>query len=187
MKLVVAITGASGAIYGVRLLYALKTLGIERHVILSKAGEMTLKYETGMDSSSIKELASRYYDESEIDAPISSGSFKTEGMIIAPCSTKSLASIAHGLEINLTSRAAMVTLKERRRLLLLLRETPLTIIHIKNMLAAAEAGAIIMPASPSFYSKPKTIEQMVDQTVGRILDLFGVEHQLVKRWKGKEE
>ncbi|MEM0118420.1 MAG: UbiX family flavin prenyltransferase [Conexivisphaerales archaeon] len=184
MKFVVAITGASGSVYGIRVLEMLKELKIETHTIISKAAQLTLTYETGKKMEAVKKLASFFYEEDELDAPMASGSFKHDGMMIVPCSTKTLSAIATGYESNLIARAAMVTLKERRKLLLLLRETPLTIIHIKNMLEAATAGAIIMPASPSFYTMPSSVDEMVSQVAGRVLDVMGVQHELIKRWKG---
>jgi len=184
VRFVVGITGASGAVYGVRVLEMLKELNIESHAIISKAASLTLQFETGKKVDEVKKLASVSYDEEELSAPVASGSFKHDGMMIVPCSTKTLSAIATGYESNLIARAAMVTLKERRRLLLLLRETPLSIIHIKNMLEASNAGAIIMPASPSFYTMPSSVDEMVTQVAGRVLDIMGVEHELIKRWSG---
>lgn len=186
MKFVVAITGASGAIYGVRVLEMLNKLGIESILIVSKAAALTLYYETGKRVNEVKKLASASYEETELSAPVASGSFKHDGMMIVPCSSKTLAAIASGYESNLIVRAAMVTLKERRKLLLLLRETPLSIIHIRNMMEAANAGAIIMPASPSFYTLPSSVDDMINHIAGRVLDIMGVEHELIKRWKGAE-
>jgi 4-hydroxy-3-polyprenylbenzoate decarboxylase len=187
VKLVVAITGASGAIYGARLLLALKKLRVESFLIVSRAAQLTLKYETGYSLDGLKRLADHVYEEEDMAAPISSGSFKHDGMIIAPCSTKTLSAVANGYEANLVSRAAMVCLKERRRLVLLIRESPFSLIHLKNMTEATLAGAIVVPASPSFYNRPASIEEMVDQVVGRLLDLFGIEHGLTKRWSGPPE
>lgn len=187
MRFVVAITGASGSIYGVRLLQMMNKIGLESHLIVSRAAMLTLRHETGLEADEVKRMATHSYEEEELDAPVASGSFKHDGMMICPCSTKTLSSIATGYEANLVSRAAMVSLKERRKLLLLIRETPLSYIHIRNMLEASLAGAIIMPASPSFYTKPGSIEEMIDQVAGRVLDVMGVEHEMIKRWKGAKE
>jgi 4-hydroxy-3-polyprenylbenzoate decarboxylase len=187
VKFVVGITGASGAVYGVRVLEMLKELNIESHAIISRAASLTLQYETGKTVDEVKKLATESYDEEELSAPMASGSFRHDGMMIVPCSTKTLSAIATGYESNLISRAAMVSLKERRKLLLLLRETPLSIIHIKNMLEAATAGAIIMPASPSFYTMPSSVNEMVTQLAGRVLDVMGVEHDMIKRWAGAKK
>jgi 4-hydroxy-3-polyprenylbenzoate decarboxylase len=182
MKLVVAVTGASGVAYGVRLLEVLKQSGVETYAVVTDAALLTLKYETEYSADYLKSIASHYHQEGELDAPIASGSFQVDGMVVAPCSMKTLASIAHGLESNLVVRSAMVSLKERRPLLLLIRETPLNTIHIENMLRCSQAGAIIMPASPSFYNDPKDVSAMVDQVVGRILDVFHLPHTLYRRW-----
>jgi 4-hydroxy-3-polyprenylbenzoate decarboxylase len=186
MKLVVAVTGASGAAYGVRLLEVLKERGVETFVVVSKAGLLTLRHEMGYSDREVRALASHYYSEEEMDAPIASGSFLVDGMVVAPCSTKTLACIAHDIESNLVVRAAMVALKERRPLLLLVRETPLTAIHLENMLRCARVGAIVMPASPSFYNRPKDVAAMVDQMVGRMLDALRIEHSLYRRWGSPE-
>jgi len=180
-RLIVAITGASGVIYGVRLLEVARDF-FETHLIITDSGRRVMEYELDVGLDYVKSLAHRVYWEHEIDAPVSSGSFNPVGMVIAPCSTKTLALIAHGISINLVTRAAEVVLKERRKLILLLRETPLNLIHIENMRLAASAGAIIMPASPAFYHKPKCVGDMVDFIVGRILDLLEVEHNLYRRW-----
>jgi 4-hydroxy-3-polyprenylbenzoate decarboxylase len=184
MKLVVAITGASGAVYGVRLLEELKKLGVETHAVVSDAAYLTMKYETKYTRRYIAALATRIYAERELDAPIASGSFLSDGMVVAPCSMKTLSGIAYGFESTLVIRAAMVALKERRPLLLLIRETPLSSIQIEGMLRCSQAGAIVMPASPSFYNDPKDVSAMVDQMVGRILDSLRIPHALGKRWSG---
>jgi flavin prenyltransferase len=184
--LIVGITGASGAVYGVRLLETLRRLGIESHLVMSKAAEMTIAYEIDMKPADVKALADVVYPIGDLGAPISSGSFPTLGMIVAPCSVRSLAEIATGLTSSLLTRAADVTLKERRRLVLMLRETPLHSGHLRNMLALSDMGAIIAPPVPAFYTRPKNLEDMVDHSIGRILDLFGVDSGRVRRW-GTEE
>jgi polyprenyl P-hydroxybenzoate/phenylacrylic acid decarboxylase-like protein len=184
MRLVVAIKGASGVVYGVRLLEELKKSGVETHAIVSNAAYLTMKYETGYSPEYLSSLPSRLYKEDELEAPVASGSFLTDGMVVAPCSMKTLSGIAYGFENTLVIRAAMVALKERRRLVLLIRETPLSSVQIESMLRCSQAGAIVMPASPSFYDEPKDVSAMVDQMVGRIMDSFRLEHSLGKRWSG---
>jgi flavin prenyltransferase len=184
--LIVGITGASGAVYGVRLLETLRRLGIESHLVMSKAAEMTIAYEIDMKPADVKALADVVYPIGDLGAPISSGSFPTLGMIVAPCSVRSLAEIATGLTSSLLTRAADVTLKERRRLVLMLRETPLHSGHLRNMLALSDMGAIIAPPVPAFYTRPENLEDMVDHSIGRILDLFGIDSGRVRRW-GMEE
>jgi len=183
--LVVGITGASGAVYGIRLLEVLSsTKDVETHLIVSEAAEAIIKYETGRTIEEVKELASFSYDISDIGARISSGSFKTDGMIVAPCTIKTMSAIANSYSENLLIRAGDVTLKEGRRLLLLVRETPLHLGHLRNMERLCEMGTIIMPPVPAFYHKPQTIQDIVDQTVGRMLDIFGIENTLFQRWPG---
>jgi 4-hydroxy-3-polyprenylbenzoate decarboxylase len=183
--LVVGITGASGAIYGIRLLEVLSSINnVETHLIVSEAAEAIIKYETGRRIEDVKELASFSYDIRDIGARIASGSFKTDGMIVAPCTVKTMSAIANSYSENLLIRVGDVTLKERRRLLLLVRETPLHIGHLRNMERLCETGAIIMPPVPAFYHKPQTIEDIVDHTVGKMLDIFGIEHTLFQRWSG---
>jgi 4-hydroxy-3-polyprenylbenzoate decarboxylase len=181
--LIVGISGASGAIYGVRLLEVLRDLKIPAHVIVSKSALQTLKEECGESIEHVRKLAADTYPNSDIGAAVSSGSFKTRGMIIAPCSIRTLADIAYGTTDNLLSRAADVQLKERRRVVLMVRETPLHAGHLRAMTAATENGAIVMPPVPAFYHQPKTIDDLVNQTVGRALDLFDIEAKIVKRWK----
>ncbi len=184
--LIIGITGASGAIYGVRMLEALRTIGIPTHLIVSKSAALTLKEETDLSVDSIRQLATAHYLNTDIGAAISSGSFKTCGMIVAPCSIRTLSEIAYGTTGNLVSRAADVILKERRKLVLLVRETPLHHGHIRAILAATENGAIVMPPVPAFYHRPQTVDDIVNQTVGRCLDLFDIEAGLVKRWRSNE-
>ncbi len=180
--LIVGISGASGAVYGVRLLETLRMLGVESHLVMSKAAEMTIGYELDMKPADVKALADVFYPIGDLGAPISSGSFPTRGMIVAPCSVRSLAEIATGVTSSLLTRAADVTLKERRRLVLMLRETPLHSGHLRNMLALSDMGAIVAPPVPAFYARPKTIDDMVDHSIGRILDLFGLDSGRVRRW-----
>jgi 4-hydroxy-3-polyprenylbenzoate decarboxylase len=186
-RLVVAMTGATGAIYGVRLLEQLAAQRVETHLIVSRAGWMTLAAELKTTRSAVESLASVVHSERDIGASIASGSFRTDGMIIAPCSTKTLAAIATGLSDNLVGRAADVILKEKRRLLLMVRETPLHLVHLRNMTTVAEMGGIIFPPVPAFYSHLKDLNEMVDQTVGRVLDLFGLESPALRRWEGLAE
>ena len=181
-RLIVGISGASGVVYGVKLLELLKTTDVETHLVMTKSAEITLAYEMDMKVSKVKALATKVYGPDDIAAAISSGSFKTEGMVVAPCSIRSLSEIAYGQTTSLLTRAADVALKERRRVILLLRETPLHLGHIKSMAAATEAGAIVMPPVPAFYARPKNIDEMVEHTVGRALDLFGIETGSVRRW-----
>ncbi len=184
-RLIVAITGATGAVYGVRLLQVLRDpRGIETHLLVSDAGVLSLHQELDMNRKQVEALADVVYNVRDIGAAIASGSFQSEGMIVAPCSMKTLASIAHGLSDNLIARAADVVLKERRRLVLLARETPLNLAHLRNMTAVTEMGGIIYPPLPGFYQRPRTIAEMVDHTVGRVLDLFAVPHALTPRWNG---
>ncbi|MEQ1545440.1 UbiX family flavin prenyltransferase [Methyloglobulus sp.] len=185
-RLIIGLTGATGAIYGVRMLQVLREQeDWETHLVISAAGVVNLKYEMGMKRAELIELADFSHGINDIAASISSGGFKTEGMIIAPCSMKTLAAVAHGFGDNLISRAADVVLKERRRLVLMPRETPLNLIHIRNMAAVAEAGGIIFPPMPAFYSKSDSLLAMVNETVGRALDMFGVNVEgLYKPWEG---
>jgi polyprenyl P-hydroxybenzoate/phenylacrylic acid decarboxylase-like protein len=187
-RLVVGICGATGAIYGIRLLEVLRNAAqIETHVVISKAAERTIAWETSYTAEQVGRLAAIRHAVGDVGAALSSGSFQTAGMIIAPCSVKTLAAIAQGYTDNLITRAADVTLKERRRLALLVREAPLTLAHIRNMAACAEMGAVIVPPVPAFYNHPKTIDEIVNHTVGRVLDLFSIETDLVRRWEGMAE
>lgn len=181
-RLIIGISGSSGIIYGIRLLEALQPLAIETHLVVSKAGQLTRAYETDLSHSELKALADVYHPCTDLTATIASGSFKTMGMIIAPCSMKTLSEIAHGTSSNLLTRAADVVLKERRRLVLMPRETPLHLGHLNNMVSVTQMGGIICPPVPAFYTKPQTIAEIVDDTVGRVLDLFDIECGLVRRW-----
>lgn len=183
-RLVVGITGASGVIYGLRLLESLKGSGVETHLVLTRAAEMTISYETDRSIAEVKALADKVYAIGDIGAAISSGSFQTLGMAVIPCSMKTLAEIAGGVTGTLLSRAADVTLKERRRLVLVPRETPLHLGHIRNMATVTEMGAIVAPPMPGFYAQPQSLDDMINHTVGRVLDLFGLDAGLVKRWTG---
>jgi 4-hydroxy-3-polyprenylbenzoate decarboxylase len=183
-RLVVGITGASGIIYGVRFLEVCKEIGVETYVVVSPAAYETIAIETDYGKDIVEKLATKVFGFRDVAAPMSSGSFKTDGMAVIPCSMKTLAGIAHGYEDNLLIRSALVTLKEGRRLVLVVRESPLNRIHLLNMLLANEAGAVILPASPGFYHKPKTIQDLVDHIVGKVLDSFNIEHKLYERWQG---
>ena len=183
-RLIVGISGASGTIYGVRILELLKKTDIETHLVMSKSAEMTLVYETDFKPKDVKALASVNHPAADIGASISSGSFATMGMIILPCSIKTMSEIATGVTSSLVSRAADVVLKEKRRLVLGIRETPLHGGHLRTMTTLADIGAIVAPIVPAFYNKPKSVDDIINHTVGRMLDLFGIETRLVKRWKG---
>jgi 4-hydroxy-3-polyprenylbenzoate decarboxylase len=183
-RLIVGISGASGIVYGVRILQVLQHSGIETHLVMSDSARMTLATELDMSVKEVEALATEVHNAKNIGASISSGSFKTMGMVVAPCSIKSLSEIAYGLTSGLLSRAADVVLKERRKLVLLVRETPLHNGHLRTMLQASENGAILMPPVPALYARPKSIDDMVNHTVGRCLDLFDIETDLVKRWAG---
>jgi flavin prenyltransferase len=183
-RLIVAISGASGVIYGVRTLERLREIGIETHLVMTRAAKITLSHETDLKVADVEALASVVHPADDVGASISSGSFRTLGMIVAPCSIRSLSEIASGVTSGLLARAADVVLKERRRLVLLVREAPLHGGHLKSMLAATEMGAIIVPPVPAFYFRPKSLAEVIDQTVGRSLDLFGLEVQGVRRWEG---
>ncbi len=186
-RLVVGICGATGAIYGIRLLEILRAVpDVETHLVISKAAERTIPWETPYSAEQVGKLATVRYAVADVGAALSSGSFPTNGMVVAPCSVKTLAAIAHGYTDNLLTRAADVTLKEGRPLALVLRESPLTLAHIRNMAACAEMGAMIVPPVPAFYNRPKTIDDLVNHTVGRVLDLFGIEAGVVRRWEGMQ-
>jgi len=186
-RLVVAITGASGAIYGIRLLERLRELDVETHLIATRWSRVTIEDETPYSFSDVKKLADEVHAENDLAASVASGSFPTRGMVIAPCTVKTLAAIATGFSHNLVARAADVTLKERRPLVLAVRETPLSSIHLRNMLTLSELGATILPPVPAFYSRPKEIDDIVDQTVLRILDQFSFELEASSRWTGLAE
>ncbi|WP_446904395.1 UbiX family flavin prenyltransferase [Burkholderia sp. YIM B11467] len=184
-RLIVAITGATGAIYGVRLLDLLRAAGgVETHLLISNAGWLNIQHELKLPKTDVESRADVVHSVRDVGATIASGSFATDGMVIAPCSMKTLASIAHGLSDNLITRAADVTLKERRRLVLMVRETPFNLAHLRNMTAVTEMGGIVFPPLPAFYAMPKTIEELVDQTVTRVLDLFALSAPLTTPWAG---
>src|SRR5262245_33842444 len=184
-RLIIGISGASGVIYGARLLELLQPLAVETHLVMSRSAEVTLSLETALKLADLKARADVVHAAGDLAAPISSGSFPTLGMIIAPCSIRSMAEIATGATTTLLSRAADVTLKERRRLVLLVRETPLHTGHLRTMTALSEMGAVIAPPVPAFYAKPQSLGEMIDQTLGRVLDLFGLDIGTVRRW-GKD-
>ena len=184
-RIIVAITGATGAVYGVRILQRLRDAGAETHLVISRWGARTLLHETSWSREQVDALATEVYAPADMGAAISSGSFRTDGMIIAPCSAKTLAAIAHGYGDNLVHRAADVILKERRRLVLAIREAPLSEIHLENMLKLARMGAVILPPMPAFYNHPQTIDDVVEHTVARVLDQFGVDLPEAVRWSGE--
>jgi 4-hydroxy-3-polyprenylbenzoate decarboxylase len=184
-RLIVAISGASGAVYGVRLLELLRDTDIETHLVISRTAKVTLATETNLKISDVEALADVVHSNDDLGAACSSGSFQNLGMIVAPCSIKTLSEIATGVTANLISRSADVALKERRRVVLMLRETPLHLGHIRSMAAVTEAGAIVYPPVPAFYTQPNSLEEMVDHTLGRVLDLFDIDLGTVKRWSGK--
>lgn len=181
-RLVVGITGATGILYGVRLLETLRSTDIETHLVVSKAGDLTRAYETSLSAEDLRSLATASYSPGDIAAPIASGSFRTLGMVIIPCSARTLAEVAAGSGPSLLARAADVVLKERRRLVMVVRETPLSLIHVRNMCTVTEAGGIIMPPVPAFYTLPASVEDLVNDTVARVLDQFGIETPGMKRW-----
>jgi 4-hydroxy-3-polyprenylbenzoate decarboxylase len=183
-RLIVGISGASAAIYGIRLLEVLRETDVETHLVISSAAKKIILMETDFKVKEVEALADHVYDIDDIGAAIASGSFKTDGMVIIPCSMKSLSAIANSYGANLLLRAADVTLKERRRLVAVVRETPLHRGHLQLMLRLTDMGAILFPPLPAFYHRPKTVEDIVDHTVGRVLDLFGVDHALFERWSG---
>jgi 4-hydroxy-3-polyprenylbenzoate decarboxylase len=185
MRVIVGISGATGTIYGIRLLERLRELGVESHLILSRWGARTMLHESAHTREQVERLAHVSYAPSDMGAAISSGSFRTDGMVIAPCSAKTLAAIAHGYGDNLIHRAADVVLKERRKLILAVREAPLSDIHLENMLRVSRAGAVILPPMPAFYHRPLTIDDIIDHTVARMLDQLGLETPGVLRWSGE--
>jgi 4-hydroxy-3-polyprenylbenzoate decarboxylase len=186
-RIVVGISGASGVIYGVRLLELLKDTDFETHLVLSKAGRLNIEIETDYDPDAVEAMADYTYDHKDMAASLSSGSFLTQGMVVAPCTIKSLSGIANSYNENLLVRAADVTLKEKRKLALVIRETPLHIGHLRLMTQAAEMGAHLLPPVPSFYHQPKTLQDIIDQTIGKVFDYMGVEHDLFKRWGENKE
>jgi 4-hydroxy-3-polyprenylbenzoate decarboxylase len=187
-RLVVAITGATGVLYGVRLLQALRDIpGWQTHLLVSEAGVLNLHQELDLTRKDVEALADVVHNVRDVGATIASGSFQAEGMVVAPCSMKTLAAVAHGYSDNLITRAADVTLKERRRLVLMVRETPFNLAHLRNMTAVTEMGGIVFPPLPAFYHRPQSIQEMVDHSVGRVLDLFGVPHHLAPRWNGLKD
>ncbi|WP_025899385.1 UbiX family flavin prenyltransferase [Sneathiella glossodoripedis] len=183
-KLIVGITGASGAIYGIRLLQACQKLNIQTHLVISKSAELTIQHETEYSGAALKKLADKAYNVNDIGASIASGSFKNAGMVIAPCSIRTMSEIATGTTGSLLTRAADVALKERRKLILMLRETPLHAGHLRNLTQLAELGAIIAPPVPAFYTNPQNIDDIVNHSVGRVLDLLNIENNLAHRWQG---
>ena len=183
-RVIVGITGATGAVYAVRLLQRLKAAGSETHLVVSPAGVLNVHHELGLDRGALEALADRAYNPADIGAAIASGSFATDAMVVAPCSMRTLAAIAHGLSDNLLTRAADVVLKERLRLVLMVRETPFNLAHLRNMTAVTEMGGVIFPPLPAFYHHPKSIDEMVDDTVERVLSLLGVQGAAPKSWSG---
>jgi 4-hydroxy-3-polyprenylbenzoate decarboxylase len=181
-RLIVGLSGASGVVYGVRLLESLRNMPVEAHLVMSKSAEITIAYEMDLKVSDVHALADVWYPAGDMGAALSSGSFRTLGMVVAPCSMRSLAEIAGGVTTSLLTRAADVVLKERRRLVLMVRETPLHSGHLRNMLSVSEMGAIIAPPVPAFYARPANLDEMIDQTVGRVLDLFDLESDGLRRW-----
>jgi 4-hydroxy-3-polyprenylbenzoate decarboxylase len=183
-KIIVAITGASGTIYGIRMLEALSSIGVETHLIMSDSAKITMAMETTFTPGYVESLATEVHSAKNVGASIASGSFRTLGMVVAPCSVHTMSDIAWGSTANLITRAADVVLKERRRLILLFRETPLHAGHIKTMAQVTENGAIVMPPVPALYTNPKSIDDIINHTIGRVLDLFDLDNDLVKRWNG---
>ena len=184
-RLIVAITGASGAVYGVRLLQVLRTLpDVRTHLVVTPAGWLNVVQELRLARPEVESLADEVHDVRDVGASVASGSFATHGMVVAPCSMRTLASVAHGLSDNLVARAADVVLKERRRLVLLVRETPLNLAHLRNMVSVTEMGGVVFPPVPAFYNRPGTIDEMVDHTVGRVLDLLGIAQSMSPEWGG---
>ena len=186
MGIIIAITGGSGVIYGIKLIESLNLLKLETHLVISEWGEKTIKIETNLDINYIKKLSTSWYDNKNMAAPISSGSFKTDGMVIIPCSMKTLASIAYGLDDSLISRAASVCIKENRKLVVVPRETPLSKIHLENMVKLSEMGVSILPAMPGFYFHPSTIDELLFHIIGKVLDQFDIENNMFNRWGVKK-
>jgi 4-hydroxy-3-polyprenylbenzoate decarboxylase len=182
LPVVVGISGATGANYGIRLLEVLREVGLETHLVVSRWADATILTETSYKPAAVRALAGQVHDEDDLRSPLADPSFATAGMLVAPCSMRTLAAVANGVCENLLQRAAEIHLQERRRLILLARESPLSVIHLDNMLRVAKAGAIVAPPVPAFYARPATLDEMVDHTVGRALDQLGVAHELVRRW-----
>jgi len=184
-RIIVALSGASGAVYGLRLLQMLRELpGVETHLTVSDAGWLNLKHELDLEPDAVATLAHRLHDVRDVGAALASGSFQSHAMVIAPCSMRTLAAVAHGLADNLITRAADVMLKERRRLVLMARETPLNLAHLRNMVSVTEMGAIVFPPVPAFYQRPQTVDDIVDHTVARVIDLLDLPNTLAPRWDG---
>jgi 4-hydroxy-3-polyprenylbenzoate decarboxylase len=184
-RLIVAITGASGAVYGVRLLKALRSApDAETHLMVTPAGWMNVEQELGLSRREVEALAHAVHSVKDVGASVASGSFATDGMVVAPCSMRTLAAVAHGLSDNLVSRAADVVLKERRRLVLMVRETPLNLAHLRNMVAVTEMGGVVFPPVPAFYNRPASVDELVDHTVGRVLDVLGIAQSMSPEWRG---
>ena len=184
-RIIVGISGASGAVYGARLLQALREMGgVQSHLVVSDAGWRNLRHELDMDRASVEALADVVHDLANVGASIASGSFAAHGMVVAPCSMRTLAAVAHGLADNLLTRAADVVLKERRRLVLMVRESPLHLVHLRNMATVTEMGGIVCPPMPAFYQRPTSVGEIVDHSVARVLDLLGLEHALAPQWQG---
>lgn len=182
LPVVVGMSGATGAIYGIRTLEVLREVGVETHLVVSRWADATILAETSWKPAAVRELADHVHDEDDLSSPLADPALATAGMIVAPCSMRTLATIANGMAENLLQRAAEIHLQERRPLTLLARESPLSVIHLDNMLRAAKAGALIVPPVPAFYARPRTLDDMVDHTVGRVLDQLGVEHERIRRW-----
>ncbi|MGA2785340.1 MAG: UbiX family flavin prenyltransferase [Candidatus Bathyarchaeia archaeon] len=182
MKIVVGITGASGAILGIKLLEALKDAKVESHLIISRMAEVTIKAEVGIDPDQVRSMANHSYSPDGVETKLASGSFRHDGMVVIPCSMKTMAAIANGYSSELISRAADVTLKEKRKLIIVPRETPMNIIHLRNMLTLAEAGAVILPPMPAFYTKPKNVDDIVSYVVGKVLDVLDIPNNIFTRW-----
>ncbi len=185
MKIVVGVSGGSGSIYAISLLKALKELGIETHLVVSSMGEYVTEHETGIKLEELKAMATHYHDNKNFAASIASGSFKVDGMVVLPCSMKTLSSVANGFSDNLLTRACDVSIKEGRKLILVPRETPLSPIHLENMLKLSKMGVVIFPPSPGFYNHPETLEDIVINLTGRVLDMLSIDNNLVNRWKGQ--
>jgi flavin prenyltransferase len=185
-RMVIGMSGATGIAYGVRILEILREMDIETHLVVSSPGEMTRDCETDLAAADLRALAGVTYKPTDFGAAIASGSFRTLGMIVAPCSVRTLSEVAYGNTTNLLTRSADVCLKERRRLVLMVRESPLSLVHLRAMVAVTEAGAIIAPPVPAFYPRPKTLEQVIDHTIGRVLDLFDLDNRLAHRWRETE-